>query len=137
MEARFALGSPMGPRSAVWKVWRHTNRRKADVFLAARSLASAVKISFHESGEVRDAFTSEFQVQRRTQDPTAAQRERLVWTRASYAESGIARLYQVCIPHSELRNWPLDDDLTPDDVSWIPIAEPWNATFVEFILTRP
>ena len=137
IQTRFAIGSPTGLRSAVWRAWPHTNRAKADVFLAPRSLVKILKLSFHESGEIRDAFTSRFALQ--THDPLTpgGGRARLVWKRTDYTSTGVARLYQVCFPHSELRQWPLDPDLNPADVSWIPLREDRDATFVELVLTRP
>jgi len=137
VKARFAVGTPTGPRSSVWTVWCHTNRAKADVFLAPRAMAGALKISFHQSGENRDAFTREYQLQHANEGPVASNRARAVWHRAEYSEGGVSRLYQVCFPHSELRTWTLEDDLVSGDVRWIPASAHRDATFVEFLLTQP
>jgi hypothetical protein len=42
-------------------VWKRRNAAKSDVFLAARSLTGTMKVSFHEGGAMRDAFTNEFE----------------------------------------------------------------------------
>src|SRR5215216_1702251 len=137
MITRFAVGTPDGPRSATWRLWRHTNPRKADVFLAPRSLASMLKVSFHESGEVRDAFTREYTVQHRDVSSQGGTRSRLVWHRADYAQTGVVRLYQLCIPHSELRIWPSEENGPTGDIVWIPPSPLGDATLVELVLTRP
>ena len=135
MVKRFAVGGPNDQRSAVWRLWRHGNRSKADVFLAPRSLAGALKVSFHQSGEIRDAFTSEYGLQHAGR--RGLKRARTIWQRADFSAGGFARLYQVVIPHSELRVWPLEPGLSEDEVHWIPAADGWDATFVELAVTAP
>lgn len=137
MKIRFAVGAPDGPRSAVWTAWRHTNRRLSDVFLAPRSLAGTLKISFHESGQIRDAFTAEYFVQHAGLAAALPTRARVVWERQSYSEAGAVRIYQVCIPHSELRSWPLEAGLAPTDISWIPVSAAYQCTCIEIVITRP
>ena len=134
MTTHFAVGSPDSSRSAVWTLWRHTNPLKSDVFLAARQLAAVFKISFHERGETRHAFTFEFQHRHGT---LSGGRARHIWRRPDYDEAGIIRLYQVCIPFSELRAWPLDDAESAKSICWIPRSPAGNAVFVEMLLTRP
>jgi hypothetical protein len=55
--ARFAVGSAEGPRSAVWYLW--TGKGTSDVYIAARALIGNLKVSLHESGVWRIAFTEE------------------------------------------------------------------------------
>ena len=52
---RFAVGKPQGPRGNVWRLWT----RKNDVYISAWALTSVQKISLHESGVWRHAFTAE------------------------------------------------------------------------------
>lgn len=135
MKVRFAVGSPQGAHSSVWRLWRHTNPARFDVFLATRAIAGAMKISFHESGEIRDAFSQQYHVKHF--DPARPRRrERAVWDRKPYSAGGIARVYQVCIPHSELRPGPLGKGLKETDVQWIPPSESRNATFIEFMMIQ-
>lgn len=133
---RFAVGSADGPRSSVWVIWRHTNKTKADVFLATRALAGTLKISFHESGETRDAFTSEYAARTPALQSEASGRIRQQWRREQLGATGISRLYQVCFPHSELRKWPIGSELTATDITWVP-QTPQDATFIELLVTRP
>lgn len=137
MKVRFAVGTPVGPRSSIWSLWRHTNRKKSDVFLAPRSMGGALKVSFHQSGENRDAFTREYQLQRTGSEGGGSSRVRTTWMRAPFSSGGLSRLYQVCIPHSELRAWPLERGLTVEDVRWIPASPQRAATFIELMITQP
>jgi len=137
MALRFAVGTYDGSRSAVWRAWRHGNASKSDIFLASRSLAGTLKISFHESGEIRDAFTSQYYGQLVTRGQGAPGRVRVAWRRASYEATGSARIYQVCFPHSELRSWPLEGGLSAGDVTWIPATPDYETTCVEFLVTKP
>jgi hypothetical protein len=57
---RLAVGDPDGPRSTVWRVW--ANRRSSDVYVAARVLGGVAKVSLHQSGRWRFAFTTEFDI---------------------------------------------------------------------------
>jgi hypothetical protein len=133
---RFAVGAHDGPRTAVWRAWRHGNAAKSDVFLAARSLAGVLKISFHESGEIRDAFTSQYQGQLVSSGAAGGGRLRIAWQRSSFLDTGAVRMYQVVFPHTELREWPLEVGLTPDDVRWIPASTDFDTTCVEFVVTK-
>jgi hypothetical protein len=56
--ARFGVGSADGPRSAVWRLW--TGKGTSDVYVAARTLGGNLKVSLHESGVWRYAFTKEY-----------------------------------------------------------------------------
>jgi hypothetical protein len=50
---RFAAGSPSEYRSAIWRLWVQGN----DVYLAARTMISMLKLSLHRSGAWRLAWT--------------------------------------------------------------------------------
>jgi hypothetical protein len=54
---RFALGSADGSRSNVWSVVGHKNTD--DIYIGARQVMSAAKLSLHESGVWRRALTSQ------------------------------------------------------------------------------
>ena len=55
---RFAVGDPDGPQSPIWLLW--TSRNTSDVFLAASIIADQAKVTFHESGRWRKAFTEKY-----------------------------------------------------------------------------
>ena len=51
---RFGVGTPSDVRSSIWRLWGNGD----DLYLASRSLAGDVKISFHKSGICRIAQPS-------------------------------------------------------------------------------
>lgn len=53
----FAVGTPDGPRSAVWDLWATGD----DLYLSVRYFGGGVlKVSLHPSGDWRYAFTKEY-----------------------------------------------------------------------------
>ncbi len=134
---RFAVGTADGPRSAVWILWKHTSEEKSDIFVAPRGLASVVKVSLHQSGENFDSFTSEFVNRHQRQVGTRMPRARASWKRTSFETSGVARVYQIIFPHSELRDFPLEAGEKAEAIVWIPPLETSEATSVDILLTRP
>ena len=48
---RFAVGGPNRPWSTVWRLW--TGKGTSDVYISARTLGGALKVSLHESGTWR------------------------------------------------------------------------------------
>lgn len=50
-QIRFAVGSPADIRSSVWRLWG----QKDELYLAARTFAGQIKVSFHKSGIARIA----------------------------------------------------------------------------------
>jgi hypothetical protein len=55
---RFAVGSPVEYRSAVWRLWAQRN----DVYLAARVMHGLIKFSLHQSGKWRVAWSGESRI---------------------------------------------------------------------------
>jgi hypothetical protein len=58
-EARFAVGSRLGPRSAIWKAWVHGD----EAYLATRILGKYQKVSFHSTGQCQWSCTGEWVMQ--------------------------------------------------------------------------
>lgn len=75
---RFAVGEPGGARSSVWRVWM--NDRRDDVYIAARSLASEVKVSLHPDFWYY-GFTSTHAARASSLVPPGADRKKFVWDR--------------------------------------------------------
>ena len=69
---RFAVGSPMGPRSRTWRLW--VPKQKSDVYISGRSLANSVKVSLHEPGPSRFALTNDWVAQTSFQAPKGRDR---------------------------------------------------------------
>ena len=55
---RFAVGGTDEPRSLVWRVW--ATKGKSDVYISGRTQVGVWKVSLHESGVWRFAFTKEY-----------------------------------------------------------------------------
>ncbi len=52
---RFAVGPPHEARSSIWRLWVQGN----ETYLSTRGLASTLKLSLHQSGKWRLAWTSD------------------------------------------------------------------------------
>lgn len=96
---RFAVGDPAGAQSSIWRLW--TGRKHSDVYLAARTVAQDVKISLHESGNWRHAFTSEH-----VSGPSplvSPDQDRAVskWQRPPEMAPGVTMAFQILVPSSE------------------------------------
>ncbi|AII60150.1 hypothetical protein X793_00375 [Dehalococcoides mccartyi CG4] len=57
---RFGISDGNGRRACTWKCWTHIGSGKSDVYIICRSLDSSVKVSLHDSGNWRVAFSQEF-----------------------------------------------------------------------------
>src|SRR5690242_17266871 len=77
-DCRIAVGSPNGPRSYPWHIWRTKN----DVYVAGLSGESS-KLSFHEGGFCHNALTKERCAQLGIPDRGA-----IVWLRPATPERG-------------------------------------------------
>jgi hypothetical protein len=88
---RFGVGSPDGPRSAVWRLW--TGKGTSDVYVAARAQGGHLKVSLHESDEWRFAFT---------EAPEGAE-DRVIerWNRPPPI-NGITPAFMVIVPSGEI-----------------------------------
>lgn len=125
-EARFAVGSRLGQRSTIWKVWVQGE----EAYLASRMFNRYQKVSFHSSGQCQWSFTDTWVAEqngRRNSD------RHIVRWRMPEAQSGQAILaFKIEIPMSELRpQSPLTDK---KKIFWVAGA-PTDATirFVIFI----
>jgi hypothetical protein len=55
---RICIGPWKGRYSSMWRIWGSSN--SDDIYLAVRSLAQSLKISLHQSGDFRAAFTEQY-----------------------------------------------------------------------------
>lgn len=126
---RFAVGSSTLPRSSLWRVWT-SKPPKSDVYIAVRHLAGILKISLHESGVWRAAFTSQFAERRFDRDPTES---RLIerWKRPGDLSPGVCLAFRIIVPTTELRM----ATVLPQDtnkIRWIP--SPGRSNLTEFLV---
>lgn len=123
-EARFAVGSRVGPRSTIWKVWVQGE----EAYLATRMFGRYQKVSFHSTGQCQWSCTSDWVVQeevRRNSDRHIVQ-----WIMPESQNNQATLIFKVDIPMSEVRSIPAPTDRKK--VFWIAGA-PSEAT-VRFIL---
>ena len=88
-ELRFAVGTAEAVQSTIWRLWA----KKDDLYLAGRSYAGQVKISFHKSGICRIAGTST--------EPRPALAK---WTRPKRAGPGAIPLFAIHVPALEVKD---------------------------------
>lgn len=119
---RFAVGSPQGPHSPIWRLW--VPKGKSDVYIAARSLAAAIKLSLHESGQWQHSFTAAF---RKRESMTKRHMSR--WTRPDDLSPGVTLAYRVIVPWSSVTLHTEDRTRLPE-VVWVP--QPAKGSIVEF-----
>jgi hypothetical protein len=119
---RFAVGDPEGARSAIWRLW--TSRTKSDVYVSAWALTSVLKVSLHESGDWRHAFTD---TQGMRYVPPGQDRAMARWERPAEFDPGMVKAFEIVIPASEVTKpaylgW--DKDFSPEyagkEVVWVP-----------------
>jgi hypothetical protein len=133
---RFGIGSADGPRSAAWRLW--TGKGKSDVYIAARTLVADVKVSLHESGVWRFAFTKEYWEGRASTSAEDRMIER--WNRPPPI-NGITPAFMVVVPSGELGlpRHPLPEKAKKytKDVTWAPPAPEGFATHITVMYTDP
>lgn len=127
-DLRFAVRSPSGQVSSIWRLWA---TRHGDVYLATRTMAKIEKYSFHKSGICRSAFTNEHGTPK-----TMTDRAMFEWKRLSTPAAGEGKASRVA-----WLGFPTDYLSKPSDagvegMAWIEAAPAGGATYVEFAFTR-
>jgi hypothetical protein len=92
---------PNGPRSQLWRVW--TGARNSDVYIGARPVAGEVRVSLHESGKWRFAFTEKHQQGPAPLIGLEEDRAKHKWDRPPEFAPGLTRAFIIIVPASELR----------------------------------
>jgi hypothetical protein len=98
LTCRFAVGRLEGPRGNVWRLWT----RKSDVYISAWALTSVQKISLHESGRWRHAFTTEHVSRGSPFVASGADRVVEKWDRPPELASGVTKAFEIIVPASEV-----------------------------------
>jgi hypothetical protein len=131
---RFAVGDPDGPQSPVWRLW--TSRNTSDVFLAARTIADQAKVTFHESGRWRKAFTEKYAGGPNPYVKPGEDRATAKWWRPPEVAPGITRGFFIMVPTSELTSPKVTFASKPDTV-WVPPAPTGRATCLTLFFIAP
>jgi len=94
---RFAVGSPEGPRSGVWRLWASGS----DVYISARLDGGTLKASLHKSVKWRWGFTEEYE-ETNPFFPPRADRAIHKWERPPELFEGITSAFEIIVPPTEL-----------------------------------
>src|SRR5690242_1367253 len=126
-DLRFTVRTADGFGGSDWRLWA---TRHGDFYLASRSLASKLKLSFHQSGICRYAFTAEHGA------PVGqANRKLFGWRRAAVpvrGAGGMARVAWLAVPSDYLSYTP---GFSSDGWSCVPSAPKSGATYFQLCLT--
>src|SRR6266508_1354198 len=87
-----------GPRSTLWRIF--TGRRTSDVYIGARPIAGEVRVSLHEHGPWRFAFTKQHAEGPGSFVPPSEDRARSKWARPPEFAQGLTRAFIIVIPSS-------------------------------------
>ena len=123
---RFAVGQPDGPQSSVWRLSVKGN----DVYIALREIAKVKKITLHESGSWRNAWTTEQIAKGLPFLAPGEDRATDKWRPLEWAP-GLIRAFDIVVPASEVT---CPKHLDPNGFSgkkieWVPSAPEGYATY--------
>lgn len=111
----FAVGTPMGPRSSVFRIWSAPG--KSDVYITSRVVRGEFKASLHQSGKWRIGFTSEHVAGPNPLIPPTKDRALLKWSRPTPFDNGVTNAFQIIVPATEVTNFSPPDT---DEIIWVP-----------------
>jgi hypothetical protein len=126
-ELRLAVGSATSPQSSIWRIWTNGN----DVYAAVRSMAHIEKLSFHQSGICRNAFTDAY-----GKPATLSDRATIKWKRAEVPPQGYGRASRVLLLAVPTNFLSVGRGSIRKPVTWIKPAPAGMATYIEFLFTR-
>lgn len=98
---RFSIGPWDGRYSSVWRIWSNTG--SDDVYLGVRTLLKYMKISLHQTGKFRVAFTNSYN-QKMVEDGKRRETDRafLKWDKIPVSEKDIMQALDIHFPLSAL-----------------------------------
>lgn len=129
---RFGVGSASGPRSGVWRVW--TNNRRDDVYIAARTLGSELKVSLHP-GFWYFGFTERHAGRESNLIPPGRDRRLHRWERPAEFTPGWTRAFEIVVPESEL----VDHGKAYEGAQaiWLPAPASGQSVHFNLLLSKP
>jgi hypothetical protein len=115
---RVAVGSTLGPQSAILRVWSPYG--KSDVYASVRNISGQIKVSLHETGECSAGLTSQF-AKRETAAISAmgGSRHQSRWIRLKHVGSRIVVPLQFAVPSSELRPPIIKPSAISRKIKWL------------------
>lgn len=135
---RFAVGKPEGPRAHVWLLW--TSKNRSDVYITGYGFRRTLKVSLHESGKWRQAFTQEHVSGPSPFVPPDEDRTMDKWERPPEFAPGVTKAFEVLVPASEV-TMPRQSGVKPDwegkDVLWVTSPPEDFAVYFTVVYTAP
>lgn len=101
-KSRFAVEGPNGKFSTSWAAWENGN----SVYVAGRTIGGFIKVSLHQSGGYRLAFTKEFHPKIQNRDPMFKSRDLAIWSKPSVDTNNAALVASICFPTNGLVSNP-------------------------------
>lgn len=106
------------------------------MYVGARPIAGEVRVSLHESGKWRYAFTEKHQCGTRPLIKPDEDRAKYKWDRPTEIFPGFTRAFVICVPSSELME-PAEPDPLKKPATWLPVPPPGHQVEIDLWLTRP
>jgi hypothetical protein len=97
-KARFVVEGPNGKFSTSWAAWDNGD----SVYIAGRTIGGFIKISLHQNGGYRLAFTKEFHPKIKDRDPKFKSRDLAVWNKPMVDTKSAALVASICFPTNGL-----------------------------------
>lgn len=133
-EIRFTVTDGKGKRSATWKCWSQPGSGENDIYLICRDIKGAIKVSLHQSGIWRSAFSKEFwddnfdifqgYIEDRCLDK---------WTDLSEIKPGIILAFCIIVPYLSVN---IVDGQIPKRIIQIPSPPEGKAIEISILVTE-
>src|SRR6266571_1127500 len=119
-------------RGTAWRVW--ANKQTFDVYVAARGIAGAVKVSLHQTGDWRYQWADDETADRHVPYSTRILDQ---WSRPPRDPSGLIAGLSIWVPTHELS--PVSGDTSPSmtKVSWLSPVPDGEATLLHLVIAQP
>jgi hypothetical protein len=124
---RVGVGSPAEPRSSIWRLWLQGD----EVYVGARELLRAFKVSLHKSGIWRMAFVRALETKERSSD-------RLVhrWQRPKADHRGATRAVAIIVPPVLPQRPFKSRSIVDSSVEWLPLPPPNKVMVLLVVFVR-
>lgn len=117
-------------RGSIWRIW--ANKKTADVYVAARTVAGVQKYSLHASGDWRQQWTTREHAMTfgGTEDRVLDQ-----WRRPPADDVGWIPGMSILTPHGNLQDLP--DEPANEDVIWLPEPDEGEVAGIHVAIAQP
>ena len=120
---RFAVGSPGGRSSSVWRLWGDV--RQTDLYLGVSKICGTLKVSFHRDGKCHLAYKDTLR------SPNTFVEK---WHRSPFQKEGFYFLYQIFVPVAGLSHSEYSLHYKKNPIHWVqPLKDSQCIEFAIFI----